>query len=177
MINEEIVQEILHQLFSALEALETQSMATLQFLKDKGIADEEELRSHVEQAGNASSVRWRAARVRIDHLLASAVKATQQEAPNSEHLKSSHDKNAPSAEETGETSPDKKVDRSSKEESEQENRGGAKVADRDESETRWVHQVSDGSENNRSPENDKTGNKSASAANNRSERNPNEKIA
>jgi len=57
MINEDIAQEIMDELFSSLEALETQSAAILQFLKDKGLASEEELAVHFEQAGNASSVR------------------------------------------------------------------------------------------------------------------------
>jgi hypothetical protein len=74
------VQEILHDLFSSLEALETQNTAILHFLKDKGIATDEELASHLEQAGNASSVRWRGVRVRADYLFASAIKAAEQAA-------------------------------------------------------------------------------------------------
>src|SRR5467141_615654 len=74
------VQEIFHDLFSSLEALETQNTAVLQFLKDKGIATDEELASHLEQAENASSVRWRGVRVRADYLFASAVKAAEQAA-------------------------------------------------------------------------------------------------
>jgi hypothetical protein len=79
-MDEKIVQEILRELLSSFETLETQNMAVLQFLKDKGIASEEELADHFEQAGNASSVRWRAVRVRIDYLLSSAMKAAEQEA-------------------------------------------------------------------------------------------------
>jgi hypothetical protein len=78
--NNNIVQEILHDLFSSLEALETQNTAILQFLKDKGIATDEELASHLEQAGKASSVRWRGVRVRADYLFASAIKAAEQAA-------------------------------------------------------------------------------------------------
>lgn len=36
--NNNIVQEILHDLFSSMETLETQNTAILQCLKDKGIA-------------------------------------------------------------------------------------------------------------------------------------------
>jgi len=56
-------------LFSSLEILETQSAAVLQFLKDKGIATDDELARHLEQAGMASSVKRLAARVRMDYLL------------------------------------------------------------------------------------------------------------
>jgi hypothetical protein len=65
------------QFFSSL--LETQSAALLQLLKDKGIANEEELAAHFEQAGKASSVRWLAVRVRIDYLLSSAMKTAEQD--------------------------------------------------------------------------------------------------
>src|SRR6266478_5363032 len=78
--NSNIVQEILHDLFSSMEALETQNTAILQLLKDKGIATDEELASHLEQAGNASGVRWRGVRVRADYLFASASKAAEQAA-------------------------------------------------------------------------------------------------
>lgn len=79
-MNEDIAKEILDKLFSSLEELETQNAAVLQLLKDKGLASEHELAAHLEQAGNASNVKWRAARVRIDHLISSAIKAAEREA-------------------------------------------------------------------------------------------------
>jgi hypothetical protein len=77
-MDENIAQEILHELFSSLEDLETQSAAVLQFLKNKGIANDKELTPYIERAGNASSVRWRGVRARIDYLLASAMKNAEE---------------------------------------------------------------------------------------------------
>src|SRR5690242_18308078 len=68
-MNNEAMREVLNDLFSHLERLETQSEAVLQFLKEKKRVTDKQLAPYLEQAGNASSVRWRAARVRIDHLL------------------------------------------------------------------------------------------------------------
>lgn len=73
-MDEQVVQKIVDEVLSSLEPLDTQSAAVLQFLKAKGIASDEELAPYLEQAGNASSVRWLAARVRIKSLLASAMK-------------------------------------------------------------------------------------------------------
>ena len=78
-MNQDIAEEILHELFSSLETLDTQSTAILRFLKDRGIATDHDLAPYFEQAGNASNVRWLAARVRIDHLLQSATKPSEQQ--------------------------------------------------------------------------------------------------
>jgi hypothetical protein len=68
-MNNEAMKEVLNELFSHLEKLETQNEAILQFLKEKKRVTDKQLAPYLEQAGNASSVKWRAARVRIDHLL------------------------------------------------------------------------------------------------------------
>jgi hypothetical protein len=62
-------QELLDELGSSLENLETQQSALLQFLKEKGIVTDQQLAPYLTQAGNASNVRWRAARLRLERLL------------------------------------------------------------------------------------------------------------
>jgi hypothetical protein len=79
-MDQNVVQEMLHEMFASLEVLDTQTAALRQFLKDKGLASDQELAPYLEQAGNASSVRWLALRVRIESLLASAMKPAEQEA-------------------------------------------------------------------------------------------------
>jgi hypothetical protein len=73
-MNVHLAEELLNELGSSLETLETQNAALLQFLKDKGIVTDEQLAPYINQAGNASNVRWRAARVRLERIFASATK-------------------------------------------------------------------------------------------------------
>ena len=74
--NPEPIKEILDELFSLLETFETQSLALTQFLKDEGIATDEKLAPYLDRAGNASSVKWRAARARMQYLLSPVAKGT-----------------------------------------------------------------------------------------------------
>lgn len=53
-MNQEIAQEILHELFSSLEILDIQTTAILQLLRDKGMATDRDLTHYLEQAGNAA---------------------------------------------------------------------------------------------------------------------------
>jgi hypothetical protein len=76
----EVGEQLLEELVPALEALETRSTAMVQFLKDKGIATDEQLAPYLQQAASASSVRWRAIRLRIARLLSLAEKAVEQNA-------------------------------------------------------------------------------------------------
>ena len=95
--NPEPLKEILDELFSLLESLETQSLALTQFLKDEGIATDEKLVPYLDRAGNASSVKWRAARARMQYLLSpvpkqSGDKEDKEKHQNKESEKSSKEK-------------------------------------------------------------------------------------
>lgn len=82
-MDEAQVQQIVDELLSSLEPLETQSSALLQFLKAKGFATDEELAPFLDQAGNTANVRWRAVKVRIAALISSAMKPSEQSSESS----------------------------------------------------------------------------------------------
>jgi hypothetical protein len=72
----------LDELLSALERLEAQNLAVLQFIKgQKKSADK--LAPYLEQAEKTSSVKWMATRVRMNHLLDAAAKEAEREAEKS----------------------------------------------------------------------------------------------
>jgi hypothetical protein len=77
-------KQIFDELFSSLEDAETRCMGLLEFLKAKGIASNEELAPYLEEAGRASSVRWLAARVRMEYLLSSAKPSEKNEGNETE---------------------------------------------------------------------------------------------
>ena len=62
------VKEVFDELFTLLETLETNNAAVLQFLQDQGI-NAEKLAPYLERASNASNVKMRAARKRMEYLL------------------------------------------------------------------------------------------------------------
>ena len=72
------LKEVLNELFTLLEAQETNGAAVLQLLKDEGIASDEKLATYLNQAGNASNVKWRAARMRMEYLLTPIQKQTSE---------------------------------------------------------------------------------------------------
>ncbi len=80
MIDEKVVKQMLEEVFSSVEDVEAQSAAVLQFLKDKGMANEKEMAPYLEQAKASSGVRWVAIRARVDYLLSSMIKNEEEEA-------------------------------------------------------------------------------------------------
>jgi hypothetical protein len=72
----------------------------VQFLKEKGIATDDDLKPYFEQATGASSVRWRAVRVRMERLLTAAAKSDddktrkQEKTEQAQAAKSAKDKDA-----------------------------------------------------------------------------------
>lgn len=86
-MNADLAQELLNELGSSLEHLETQQDALLQFMKDKGLLPEDEFAPYLAQAGKASGVRWRVAHVRLDSLLSRERQEEEKRKENAEHQK------------------------------------------------------------------------------------------
>ena len=75
-MSENPIKQILGDLLPYFEELEAKSSAILQLLRDKQIASDEELSHYLEHAAEASNVKWRAARVRFEHLFAASPDST-----------------------------------------------------------------------------------------------------
>ncbi len=76
-MDRDAVKEILDVLFSNMEKLETETEGIKQFLKEKKKVTDAQLAPYMEQAGKTSNVKWRAARVRIEYLIAGMEQAEQ----------------------------------------------------------------------------------------------------
>jgi hypothetical protein len=61
-------KQVLKDLLPHFEEIEAQNGAIIQLLKDKGIVNQEEFAKYLEQAGNASNVKWRAVMARLEYL-------------------------------------------------------------------------------------------------------------
>ena len=68
---------MLNEFIPTLESLEAQSAAAIQFLKDQKIADKKKLAPYLENAAKASNVKWLAVRLRLNHLISTAMKASE----------------------------------------------------------------------------------------------------
>jgi hypothetical protein len=77
-MDQEAVRQILEELLGALEPIEAQSAAVVQFLKAKALATDEEFAPFLEQSANMANVRWRAVRVRAAALIAHAMKQEEE---------------------------------------------------------------------------------------------------
>lgn len=77
-------ERALKELLPYLEDLETCTQAILQLLKDRDGITDQELAPYLEQAGRFSNVKWRAARVRMEHLFMAVVNEEKQSDKKSE---------------------------------------------------------------------------------------------
>jgi hypothetical protein len=93
--NDRPEKEIFDDLFALLEAMETQNTAILEFLKGQGIATDEKLAPYFEQAGNASSVKWRAARARMEHIFSPIPQGVKDAKKEQERSKSDGEQHKP----------------------------------------------------------------------------------
>jgi hypothetical protein len=92
-MNADLAQELLNELGSSLEELETQQVALLQFLKDDGIVTDEQFAPYLTQASHASSVKWRAARIRLERLFSTEKQKEEQLAEKEKQAKDAKTKN------------------------------------------------------------------------------------
>ncbi|MBV8515511.1 MAG: hypothetical protein JO260_09455 [Acidobacteria bacterium] len=92
------IAEIFDEMFTLLQDLEARSVAVLEYMKEQGGVTDENFAPYLDRAGAASDVRWRAARARMDHLLApkpkSATEVAKDEKPKGESQPQTKEKEA-----------------------------------------------------------------------------------
>src|SRR5580704_3556219 len=70
------IAEIFDEMFTLMQDLETRSVAVLEYLQEQGGVTDEKLAPYLDRAAAAADVRWRAARARMEHLLAPKPKSS-----------------------------------------------------------------------------------------------------
>jgi len=79
-IDSDVAQQFLDELLPVFESLEAQTNAILRFVKDSGMATDQDLAPYLQQAGDAAGVKWRAARLRFSRLLSLMERSEEQAA-------------------------------------------------------------------------------------------------
>jgi hypothetical protein len=80
------IAEIFDEVFTLMQDLETRNTALLNYMQEQGGVTDEKLAPYLDQAAAAADVRWRAARARMEHLLAPKPKSAT-EAGSDEKVK------------------------------------------------------------------------------------------
>jgi hypothetical protein len=124
-MNVHLAQELLNELGSSLENLEAQQSALLQFLKEKGVVTDDQLAPYLNQAGNASNVRWRAARVRLERIFSAE---TEKEPPAAPEKKQAGAQTPPPQAMEGAKDKDKDKDEDDKDKERSESKTDSKPA-------------------------------------------------
>ena len=91
-MDETVFDEVIDELFSSLESIETQTRALTAYLQEKGPISEDDFEPYLRQAGETASVRWRAERIRMKSLLSSALKSAA-ESVSAQAEKAARDQN------------------------------------------------------------------------------------
>jgi len=127
-----VAEQVLDEFIPSLEALEAQSGAILQFLKEKGIATDEQLAPYLEQARSASNVRWLAVRLRMNRLLTPAFETGEETKKTTEDTKEKAVERAEKrAEKAGELSEEPSSGKEVKEETSKQPKKSAAETERD----------------------------------------------
>ena len=70
------IAEIFDEMFTLMQDLEARSVALFEYMQEQGGVTDEKLAPYLDRAAGAADVRWRAARARMEHLLAPKPKSS-----------------------------------------------------------------------------------------------------